>query len=215
MASLAGLPAARCPTGMESSVVNQYIEQALLRAPALIDASNDDVRRTGHGSVYDPEDWFYVLVCALNIVIWQRDNEMHWDESDTMSVPRLTERDLNLAYADHYLQMRAMAFNFGPEHRAELENSIIHYDQLKVRGLVPKTGVGEVTPATDTSVFWGLAGMLAGFEDRTKHAAHLHIREAIYDETYIVAMAARLVWGTDMQDRMSRATSFYLHGQSQ
>jgi hypothetical protein len=193
MESLAGLPAASCPAGYESSVVNRYIEQALLRAPSLIEASNVKVRQTGEGTEYDPADWFYIRVSALNIIIWQRDNQMHWDATDTMSVPTLTERDMQLAYADHYLQMRAMAFNFGPDHRAELENAVVHYDQLKVRGLVPQTGVGEVTPATNTSVFWCLAGMQAGCQDRMEHAAHLHIREAIFDSAYIVGMAARLV----------------------
>ena len=215
MESLTGLPAASCPTGYELSVVNQYIEQALLHAPAIIEASNDEVKRTGKGSEYDPKDWFYILVAALNRIIWQRDNQMHWDETNAISVPALTERDMELAYADHYLQMRAMAFNFGPSHRAELENAIVHYDQLKVRGLVPKTGVGEVTPATNTSVFWGLAGMQAGFDDRLVHAAHLHVREAIFDEAYIAGMAARLVWGTDLQERLRLAATFYTHRPAQ
>jgi len=215
MDSLVGLPAASCPAGYESSAVNQHIEQALLRAPAIIEASNNEVKRTGKGAAYDPKDWFYILVAALNRIIWLRDNQMHWDTTNAVSMPTLTERDMELAYADHYLQMRAMAFNFGPSHRAELESAIVNYDQLKVRGLVPKTGVGEVTPATNTSVFWGLAGMQAGFDDRTVHAAHLHPREALFDEAYIVGMAARLVWGTDLQERLRLAATFYTQRPSQ
>lgn len=164
---LAQLPTGRRPVGREQQVVWDLIQQALSSAPGQI-------RRIGG---FDENDWFYVLVCALNIIIATRDRETaaHPDAGLGSGYQQ------NLAYADHYLQMRADAFNLGPDEKENLEAAVMNYDLLKVRGLAFRTGVGPVTPATDVSVYWGMQGIEDGFADRKTHALTDHNTSALVE----------------------------------
>lgn len=177
-ADLPDLPTPRHPGGREQQPVWDLIEEALSKAPAV-------VRREGG---YDENDWFYVLVAALQIIIVTRERDTARDTSATPN----PARQQALAYADHYMHMRADAFNLGPDSRDMLRNAVHNYDLLKVRGLAFRTGSGQVSPATDVSVFWGMQGIEDGFEDRKRHTPTSHNREAASDVMRFVFQATLL-----------------------
>ena len=151
------LPAARCPAGLEASPVVDWINTAVKNAPASVKAHK-----------LDPNDWFWILVAALDWVVSIRDNTPHLDLDRQMTVTHVVQSDFDLAYADHYLQMRADAFNFGPEGTTTLRNAALNYEKIKVNGLARKTGSGEISPVTDVSLFWALKGIEDGVADRER-----------------------------------------------
>ena len=172
------LPTRRLPAGAEQLPVWDLIREALGKAPGV-------VSREGG---YDVKDWFYVLVAALQIIITTRERDTAHGPDATAN----TARQQALAYADHYLQMRADAFNLGPDSRTMLRNAVLNYDLLKVRGLSIRTGSGPVSPATDVSVFWGMKGIEDGFEDRKHHTPVRHVGEAASDVMRFVFQATLL-----------------------
>lgn len=147
------LPAARCPSAGESKFVLDYIDFVIPYSRNIL----------GNNAPEKADDWFYILAMALVVTIALRDGKItHGPLFDKYGKNRL---DIEMAYADHYLQMRADAFNFGPSQRTMLQNSVFNYDQLKVMGMVPKTGSQPVSPATDLSIYWGLKGIENGLSD--------------------------------------------------
>jgi hypothetical protein len=124
-------------------------------------------------------NWYSVLSYALNAVIMLRDGRM-WPSTklgdgsvrDFSAIvdhycltPGTPATDFKFAYADHYLNMRADAFNFGPYYEVQLKQAVVNYDKAKVRGLVYRTGPSAVSPATDVSMVWGMLGIVDGLKD--------------------------------------------------
>jgi|SRR5579871_1353029 len=155
------LPAARSPSPAEYDSVKSYID-------LVIGTVQKNIERV---DAAHKDNWFYILVGALNVTIALRDGNLKGGPIlEKFGVAsNAPNNDIRLAYADHYLQMRADAFNLGKAGRAELHKAVVNYDLAKVslftRTFFPKTGAGEISPATDLSVFWGLQGIQDGLED--------------------------------------------------
>jgi hypothetical protein len=185
------LPTPRIPNGSEAAPVLDFIARAIAKAPAGL----KNVNSKAFFFKVDEDDWYNVLAYALAVIIATRDAgkeepslltkiegyatvaerifDAHPHDGQTAADVWL-ERDLDLAYADHYLQMRADAFVMGPDSKVMLMNAVLNYDLLKLRGLAPRTGSGAVSPATDVSVFWGMQGIADGLEDRKHHTVKPH-----------------------------------------
>jgi hypothetical protein len=175
--TLPDVPNPRTPDSREQQPVWDIIQDALAQAPAVVRATPK----------VDPDDWFMVLTAALNMVIATRERDAakgptvppdSWGRmahnlvSNHIELPGGTPPsagEMALAYADHYLQMRADAFNLGPDSRKMLQAAVVNYDLLKTRGLIVRTGRGAASPATKDSMFWGMKGIEDGFKDRASH----------------------------------------------
>lgn len=125
----------------------------------------------------DPEkakDPFYVLSFALNVIIKTRELGVSVPGVKGLLHPNCN--DMSLAYADHYLQMRADAFNLGPKSRGFLQQRGEVYDGLKSKALkhgatrwVFETGVCAPSPVTDQEKYWAQRGLEDGLKDYNKH----------------------------------------------
>ena len=147
------LPAARSPSTAEFKEVMDYVE-------FVINVCDQNMAKVA------PEyagNWYYILVGALNVTIALREGKL--TKGPVYARYGLARRSVNLAYADHYLQMRGDAFNLGPAGKMELQQAVFNYDVAKVMRIVPQTGSEPVSPATQLSVFWGLRGIEDGLKD--------------------------------------------------
>jgi hypothetical protein len=213
--------APRTPDSRAQQPVWDIIHVALREA-------REGVRRTPG---YDPNDWFWVLIAALDMVVAIRERDagappdlwanvkqaaaeakrvgenMYQNNITRATDANYSPRQMALAYADHYLQMRGDAFNFGPAARRELENAVVNYDLLKVRGLAFRTGRGAVSPPTTNSMFWGMKGIQDGFDDRDHHEARQHVALEVNEGGRFLFQAGLLA----LQALCHSSVSGYLH----
>ena len=147
------LPAARSPSIAEYKEVADYVD-------FVIKWARSEMPRTAPKLA---NNWFFVLAYALNETIKLRENTL--GDGALLQKYGIARRENFIAYADHYLQMRADAFNLGPTGKAVLLNSVYNYDLAKVLRIAPSTGPAPVSPATELSIFWGLQGIEDGLAD--------------------------------------------------
>jgi hypothetical protein len=154
--------APQCPSGLEASPVIDYVNRAIDQAKTTL-----LTKKAG-----DPKDPFDVLAMALNIIIKTREKQTpaSSDAGVTLQTPNC--KDMDLAYADHYLQMRTEAFNLGPTQRGLMERKVIQYEKEKIDAIADgnaherlRTGVCQPSPPTNMSLYWGLKGIEDGLED--------------------------------------------------
>jgi hypothetical protein len=147
------LPPARHPTASESQEVMDYVV-------FVVELCTENMAKVKPEYAHN---WFYILVAALNVTIALRDGKL--TGGPVFQKYGMAARDIKLAYADHYLQMRSDAFNLGPVGAPMLRNAVYSYDVAKQLNIAPKTGSAPVSPPTQLSIFWGLQGIKDGLED--------------------------------------------------
>ncbi len=156
---MSDLPAPICPSQNDADPVIRYINRAIDKAQSDLTARKDPRAK----------DQFYILAYALQVIIKTR--ELPGGAVGVQSISTPNCDDINLAYADHYLQMRTEAFNLGPRARYVMEREVIKYEQEKVdkagRGesRSMKTGVCLPSPATNQSMYWAMKGIEDGLND--------------------------------------------------
>jgi hypothetical protein len=156
---MSDLPAPICPSENDADPVIRYINRAIEQAQSDLKAKTDP-RATNP---------FYILAYALQIIIKTRELPGGASGVQSMLVPNCN--DMNLAYADHYLQMRTEAFNFGPKFKSLMEHKVVGYEQEKAeksgRGgeASMKTGVCMPSPVTNQSLYWAMKGIEDGLAD--------------------------------------------------
>src|SRR5580698_1781048 len=151
--------APKCPSGLEASPVIDYVNAAIDQAKTTLVAKK----------VGDPKDPFDVLAAALSIIIKTREKQTHVgaDAGVTLQTPNC--KNMDLAYADHYLQMRTEAFNLGPTQRGLMERKVIQYEKEKIDAFSDgsadqklRSGVCPPSPPTNMSLYWAFKGIEDG-----------------------------------------------------
>jgi hypothetical protein len=160
---MSDLPAPICPSENDADPVIRYINRAIDKARSDLTARKDP-RAT---------DQFYILAYALQVIIKTR--ELPGGAVGVQSISTPNCDDINLAYADHYLQMRTEAFNLGPRARSVMESKVVKYEHEKVdkaaRGdsRSMKTGICLPSPATNQSLYWAAKGIEDGLNDYKRY----------------------------------------------
>jgi hypothetical protein len=168
------LPAGRSPSTDEYRKVMDYVEFVL----ALCEKDMPRVLPEYAG------DWYHTLILALQVTILLREGKL--TRGPVLAKYGMARRENWVAYADHYLQMRADAFNLGPAGLPTLQSAVFDYDLAKALGIAPQTGSEQVSPATDLSIFWGLQGIEDGLADDKldprSSGSPRYVRNAVYEE---------------------------------
>jgi hypothetical protein len=154
-ASLPDAIAVRCPSLAEAKPVIDWVNRAIERAQIALEEMKDK----------DADDSYRILVYALDTIIATRERKGS-DEDETgvcLSLPNCN--NIDLAYADHYLQNRAEAFNLGPKGRAWLQSKAKVYNWAKSIGLSYSTGVCPPSPVADFTEYWEMKGIEDGLKD--------------------------------------------------
>ena len=190
------LPAGRSPSTEEYRQVMDYVEFVL----ALCEKDMPRVLPEYAG------DWYHTLVLALQVTILLREGKL--TRGPVLAKYGMARRENWLAYADHYLQMRADAFNLGPAGLPTLQSAVFNYDLAKVFGIVPQTGSEPVSPATVLSIFWGLQGIEDGLADDKLvprgSGSPRFLRNAVYEEVTfaLTGLANALISGMETAAEM-------------
>jgi hypothetical protein len=156
---MADLPAPICPSENDADPVVRWINRAIDRAQADLAARKDSRAK-------DP---FYILAYALQVIIKTR--ELPGGANGVQSISTPNCGDVNLAYADHYLQMRTEAFNLGPRARHFMEDRVLAYEKEKASKMATrqtgsmKTGICAPSPVTNQSLYWAMKGIEDGLAD--------------------------------------------------
>ncbi|MBI5018214.1 MAG: hypothetical protein HZB55_22340 [Deltaproteobacteria bacterium] len=168
---MSDLPIPICPSENDADPVVRWINRAIAKAQTDLAAKKDPRAK-------DP---FYILAYALQIIIKTR--ELPGGANGVQSLPKPNCNDINLAYADHYLQMRTEAFNLGPRARHFMEDRVLEYEKEKVSKAASgqtasmKTGICAPSPATNQSLYWALKGIEDGLTDYKAHPRSAPILE--------------------------------------
>ena len=125
------LPAGRSPSTEEYRQVMDYVEFVL----ALCEKDMPRVLPEYAG------DWYHTLVLALQVTILLREGKL--TRGPVTRWYGMARRENWLAYADHYLQMRADAFNLGPAGLPTLQSAVFNLVRAQMGPRFgPRPGVG-------------------------------------------------------------------------
>ena len=154
------------PSGNESEPVISWINRSIRHARFRLQRERPEMAK-------DP---FYVLVYALNVVIKTREKHA---PPGVQGLPYPNCGNMNLVYADHYLQMRCDAFNLGPKSAGFLQKRGKVYDDIKpgmlkhrVTRWMLKTGVCDPSPVTDEEKYWAQRGLKDGLADYARYPSN-------------------------------------------
>lgn len=152
------------PSPNESDPVIRWINQAIRQARQKLAEKYPEKAK-------DP---YYILVFALNVIIKTR--EVPGATNGIQGLPYPNCGNMDLVYADHYLQMRCDAFNLGPKGAGLLDKRARVYDKVKTPMLkhdatrwLMKTGVCDPSAVTDTEKYWARRGLEDGLKDYRRY----------------------------------------------